>query len=180
MMKAIKHILLAAIIILCFNTDSARSEENQSVFDLSLTNVKLNEKDLSITGLITLKNKTGVGYTIPYFLFGLTNPTISLTINSKQTGYRQILLETVIVEPTTVDPFSTIAEDFSLRLSSDDFAAVPAHINNPGVHKIRLQAEYRSVYSDFRSLFTIRSNPTNLWLGELRSNAVEIDFRPAQ
>lgn len=179
-MKAIKQILIAAIIIFCFSTHAARSEDNPGPFDLALANVKINEKDLSITGIITLKNKTGVAYTIPYFLFGLNNPTILLTLNGKETTYRQPLLETFIAGPTTVDPFSTIAEDFSLRLSRGDFAIVPANVNNPDVYKIRLQAEYRSVYADFRSLFPIRSNPTNLWLGELGSNTVELDFRPGK
>jgi hypothetical protein len=179
-MKAIKQFFIAAIIVFCINTNAARPEENASPFDLTLSDAKINEKDLSITGTITLKNKTGVAYTIPYFLFGLNNPTILLTLNGKETTYRQPLLETFIAGPTTVDPFSTIAEDFSLRLSRGDFAIVPANVNNPDVYKVRLQAEYRSVYADFRSFFTLRSNPTNLWLGELRSNTVEIDFRPGK
>jgi hypothetical protein len=180
MTRAIKQILIAAIVIFCINADAARSDENQSAFDLTLTNVKINENNLSISGTISLKNKTGVEYTIPYFLFGLSNPTILLTINGKETSYKQALMEIVLGSPTTVDPFSTIAEDFHLGLNKEDFVLAPADVNNPDAYKVKLQAKYRSVYADFRSHFLVRSNPTNLWLGELSSNMIEIDFRPGK
>jgi hypothetical protein len=180
MTKAINKILIAALAIFCINVNAALSDENQSVFDLTLANVKINEKDLSITGTISLKNKTGVEYTIPYFLFGLNNPTILLTINGKETGYKQALLEIAPGSPTAVDPLSTIAEDFHLGLSKEGFALVPADVHNPDVYKIRLQAKYRSVYADFRSYFPLRISPTNVWLGELRSNTIEMDFSPGK
>jgi hypothetical protein len=178
MMKAIKRTLLAAIIIFCFNNHATRSDDNQSVFDLILTNVEGNTADLSITGTITLKNKTDVGYTVPYFLFGLRNPTIVLTLDGREIGYDQILLETSAGSLTTVDPRSAVDEDFSLGLRKADLAESPSGTHNPGVYKIRLQAKYRSVYSDFRSNSIVRNSPTNLWLGELSSNTVEMQLKP--
>jgi hypothetical protein len=180
MTKAIKQIPITAIVLFCISANAARSDENQSAFYLTLTDVKTNKNDLSITGTISLKNKTGLEYTIPYFIFGLSNPTIFLTINGKETSYKQAHLEIVLGSPTTVAPFSTITEDFNLELSKEGFASAPTDIINPGVYKIRLQAKYRSVYSDFRSYFPLRISPTNVWLGELRSNTVEIDFRPGK
>jgi hypothetical protein len=179
-MTAQKQILAAAIIIFSFNIHALRCEENQSAFDLALAKVKLDEKDLSITGVITLKNKTSVEYTIPYFLFGLRNPTILLTINGRETGYSQPLLEISLSSPTTVDPLSTIAENFSMHINREEFASAPVDANNHGAYKIKLQAKYRSVYSDFRSYFLLRPSPSNLWLGDLQSNIVELDFRPGK